>query len=300
MSVAGALCSPIVIADHDAPVRAVSFGEGRLMATCDVQRTVKVWRDGERLWSRNFRHVSDRYRAMDSVRAILFSPCGELLFAASGESVYALDSSTGEVAWSFDCPPHLVFMVTAPQTLAVSRLGYVAAAMGDGSIGLWTFAGEQTALWFENDAPRYIGFMPDGRRLAGTDGFAVSTWDVVTQERLSRLELDGRVFGFVTSPLDPVIATRTLRNVTVYSPDIELIVSRFKVDPGLPAMAFDPTRPRLVVSDQRSVSVRSYEGERLWHAKSPDGPILCCAIDANGMPVVGCGDGNVYRWSLMV
>lgn len=274
------------------PIKLVAFSpDGSLVATATTDRRLEVSRGAERLYSLDLHSWHDRFRALDRIRAIAFSPDSRTLHVASGETLFAFDARTRTALGQTGRLPTFAFLITCPQSIACSPLG-TAVAYDDG----WTeiYAQESIKKWFDNDGPRLIAFLQDGRRLAGTDFVSTCIWDAETGEKLYKYLPDDKVFAIATSPTDDLIAIRTLHELEILRAGEHQPLARVAVPAGLPTLAFHPQKPLVACGSARRIDLHSLDGvivesiacdgfAPLSLAFSPDGSVLA----------VGCSDGEL-------
>src|SRR5687768_9359237 len=93
--------SPVAMLNgHQAPVRLVAYSsDGRLLASADTDRQLKVWEQGRLVFQRNLRSWHNRYRSLDWIRSLAFSADSSCLYAASGDTVKAYDVRSDRPLW---------------------------------------------------------------------------------------------------------------------------------------------------------------------------------------------------------
>lgn len=251
-------------AQHDSAINHVAFSaDGQWLATADVSRFVRVWHYGKLIREYDLRNLSDRFRALDMVRAIAVSPQGDRLIALSGETVFGFDLLTGAEIWGYDAPMTWGFLVTTPQSVAFSKTGSMVIAQSNNRVLLWsrTPSGyHQVAKWGDNDAPHTVRFMADGLRVVGADYFAICTWDS-NGTKLSKYRPTRKVFALDASPIENVIAYRTLHEIQIWDGNSGQQMGLAETPAGLPTLSFSPTAKYLAFGHESGIKLVDFEGK---------------------------------------
>jgi len=295
------MCSNFELADlfpeNAAPVKLLKFSpSGGRVATADVRRVVRVFEDGNEIFARRFRSIWDRLRALDHIRAIAFNSTGETLLVASGNHVTAVKLATGDQYTLSARKPHLAFMITCPQAITVSKQDEVAVAHDDGVIDIVQLNGPRPkpkSSWKDNDCPSFIGYLPDGERIVGTDRYSACVWDSALGTKLAKMSID-HVYAMAASPVDPVIALRHLRSVALWNIDTGEKLIEVAVRPGLPSIAFSRDGELFAIGDALGVSVFDRKGVERVRQVCGDKRVL--ALDFSPIDdtlAVGASDGSV-------
>lgn len=247
------------IGRHDAPVKIVeSSRDGALVASADTDRRLKVWRGSQELYSLNLRAWHERFRALDRIRALKLSDNSQTIYVASGETVKAIQTGTGEIIWEHGRLPTWAFLITCPQTLAIGA-DRIAVGYDDGAIEVVKNGSWHT--WHDNDAPKAAAFLPGDRLLAGTDLVSVCIWDTDAQTKVAKFRPKHKVHALAASPVADVVATRSLREVEIWDAGSCRLLGKADAPPGLPYLAFHPEHEWLASTDAKGVSVFDFSGE---------------------------------------
>jgi WD40 repeat protein len=275
--------------------------DGSLIATSDVQMNVFVRRGNELVYEGRFESANEKIRSTERVRGLAFSANGKTLWVASGDTLRAIDLTTGVVTWEYTPPRSYGFLIISPMSVAVSDSGQVVATFDNGTIGIWTEEGTEVAKWRENDAPRNIAFVSDGTKLVGADGFYVSQWDptLPRHRRTAQFRVQERIYGAALHPNLPLVAIRHLSHAELWDTDSQRVVRSFPVDIGLPLIGFHPSRPWLALGSRHAVDVVTFEGESVARYPVEDAAVVSFGISAlGGELAVGCSDEVLRRFSL--
>jgi hypothetical protein len=284
---------------------------GLLMATADVTMRLRVYANDEILWERDLGSPDDRRRSIQRIRSATFSEDASRLYVAAGDTLAAFDAMSGEPLWEYVPPPTFGFLVTSPTAVSSTGTGLhqpsagidmqeaqVAGTFDNAMIGVWSADGELRAMWYDNDAPRRIAFLQDGRTLLGTDSFSLCVWDVVERKRLCKRRLTDRVYGFASSPALPYAATRTLHSLQLWDLANDRVGATVPVGVGLPVMAFHPTLPLLAFGERHGVSVADFDGNIVATREVHTASVMSVAFHPQGDDVyLGCSDDSIRRWS---
>ncbi len=282
-----------------AGINHVAFSpDSRLMAQSDTSMRLSVMRDGTEVFSLKLSTKDDKIRPTERIRGLSFSHDGSLLFVAAGDRLHAFDVSKGIRAWSYRAPRSFGFLIISPIAVA-SSLGLVASAFDNGTLGVWTEAGSLKSLWHDNDSPRYIGFLPDGDRLVGSDSFSVRTWNVATRKKEARFRLPQRVYSLAASPSVPVVAFRTLHDLILFDCDELRILHTLPVGSGLPLAALHPCEALVAVGDRHGFNLVDFSGALKERHTINDCRLLSLAFKPDGSAVVaGCSDRSVREFAI--
>lgn len=227
---------------------------GGLIATSDVRMNVVVRREQEIVFSANYENINPKIRATDRIRDLAFHG-DRYLWIAAGETVRQIDLNNGAELLNYVAPRDWGFLVISPTSISIAPDGSVAVAFDNGGIAIWSEHGEPLQQWTDNDGPRKINFLDDGRRLFGTDSFSLCVWDVATREKVNRWPLEGRAFGLAVSPEHKWVAVRGLHEAVVWDLRTGTPFARFNVRPGLPLLQFHPHKPWLGLGAQNGIDV---------------------------------------------
>jgi hypothetical protein len=184
-------------------------------------------------------------------------------------------------------------------SIAVDSSGWVAAAFDDGSIGLWTTMGAKQWIRRDSDAPRSFAFGNRERRLVGTDGFSVCSWDIEDGRRQTRFLMPRRIYSSSACKFAPLVAVRALDSVMVVNFETGSIESEFEASVGLPVLEFHPSKELIAVTDAHGVSVVDYDGRMHSSFRLPEETVLSLAWNASGTRLcLGTAEGAPREFSL--
>ncbi len=285
---------------HDAPVQTVRFSpSGRMLATADTNVQIKIWRDGEVLFTIDPASHQDKVRPLERVRAIEFSPDEKYVYVTASDTLLAFDVASGKLAWDYTPPRFLGFLIAVPQAVAVSSTGLVATAFDYGSIATFTPDGQQLYYRHDNWAPRMMGFSPHGKALVGSDRFNLCVWDAETGSLAHRWRLDHKVFAMAVSHSEPLVATRELRTMTLWDIDTLKKLCELPAGIGLPLLAFSPTERVLATGEKTRIRLVNLECKKVRDLGAEDSTVLALTFSPDGRQVVGgCSDHRVRFWRL--
>jgi WD40 repeat protein len=293
-----------VLSGHSSPVQTLAFApDGAHIATGDTSMQMHVWRHHDRVLTINVHEEWDKVRPTERIRGAAFSRSGDRLFVAAGQALMCYDlltaGMTGSIDWSYIAPRHFGFLIVSPLTLSVSKLDHVAAAFDNGSIGVWPTNGASRKVWHDNSAPRLMAFMPDGQRLVGTDSFSVSVWDSSIGVRLARRRFDERIYGFAASPIEDLVAVRTLESISILRLDDGSTVGQAQSGIGLPLLAFSPLGGILAAGSRSAIELLSLDGAQLGTIHLHGTKLTSLAFSPDGSRIAaGCSDGTVRLWDV--
>ncbi|MFY9234282.1 MAG: hypothetical protein WAO58_07465 [Fimbriimonadaceae bacterium] len=291
---------PQTIATHEAPIKALAFSpDGQTLATADVERNLRVWRGGEGVWQTHFRFWYDRFVAHMHISALAFSPGGEYLYVAVGDTLRCYEPNTGRELWRFRTRPTFGFLRTRPISMSVGQDGSIAIAYDDTTVDLrdpngWPL--RQISAGKDNDAPNLLVFLADGR-IAGTDHVSVCIWDVMLGAKLAKHVPGERIHAIAASPDGRILAIRTLRQVQLWSVEGEPIATR-DVEPGLPTLAFSQTGGMLACGHANGVALFDLAGNDIGSVDTGGSVTLALAFQNDGSLAIAGSDGLVRVWTL--
>lgn len=274
--------------------------DGELLATSDTGMLIEVKRADEVVFSVSLAARDDKVRPTERVRGVRFSHDGRLLYVAAGDRMTAFDVGLGIRVWDYRPPRSFGFLIISPIAVATS-LGFVAAAFDNGSFAIWDDGGQMRALWHENDCPRFMGFLPDGDRLVGSDSFGLGVWNVQTRRREHKARISDRVYGLATKPDQALVALRTLHHVLIYDADAGEMRARLPIGAGLPLAAFHPTERVLALGDRFGVNVVDLEGGFIERYNTRECSVLSIAFSPDGSRLsAGLSDRTVSHWDFAI
>lgn len=290
-----------IVAQHDGNISHIAFSpDGQWMATSDVERFVRVWHSGKLIREYDLRDLSDRFRAMDTVRSIAISPQADRLTICSGETVYVFDLAKGDEIWGYDAPMTWGFLVTTPQCVVFSATGEMAVAQSNNKVMVWSRTNtgySELTRWGDNDAPYAIRYLPDGKRIVGVDWFSVCTWDAHSGAKLSKYRTQRKVFAMDASPRSNIIAFRNLHDVEIWDIDAGERIGVSPAPIGLPTVAFSPVDDRIALGHETGVILIDYSGHQLDEYRGDSTKAV--AFEPNGRRVLISGsEGKLRAWSV--
>jgi WD40 repeat protein len=297
-----------VLVQHSAPISriAVDFSETRLV-TADGERQVAFWRKSGEAWIKtvelNFRHTNDKYRALDHVRSLEFSPNGARIYIASGESTFCYDFDSGQLLGEHDSKPLFAFLINTVQDIAVRRDGVVAMTGSDGTVDILDENLHPIRRFKDREGPVMIGFNAGGE-LVGSDYYHLIKWDPATGRRVAlsdqsnrtRLIFEEKVFDLAIHPTEPLIAVRTLADVNIIDMRTLEITHSVATGRGLPRIAWSLDGTKVASLEHDGVVLYSLRLENV-HRLNLEGDAHPVGLRAaNGSWLLGLSDGNLVQW----
>lgn len=289
-------CCAEVVANPVAVKKIAVCPQGRYFATADIDRNVRIWRKDGGEWASvfcvNLRHPSRRFRSLDIVRDLRFSPDGSRLYVASADTVRSIDTETLSECWQHKSRPYLVFMITTPMAVVPTSDGRVCMCNGDGSMEI--SCQRHQLRWHDHHCPIDLAVLPCQQKIVGIDRFHVAVWDLETGARLLVHPLSTKAFAMAANPHRPLLALRTLRSIELLDLDSGQIVAETEVAPGLPGLAWSPDGLRIANVDQYGVTLfdTSLQQVNRVEANPESAPPLAVAFDQQGL-FVAMSDGSL-------
>jgi len=292
-----ALRESSVISGHDWPVQSLAFAHStNLLATGDTQRHVKVWYDGKVLHELNLSSREDKVKPTERIRGLAFSPTGDTLYIACGDTLRAVSMTSGEVRWKYTPPRSFGFLIISPVSLAVSTYGDVAVSTDAGRVLLWTAEGALKAQWWDNDSPRQLAFL-NGEQLIGSDSFSICTWKISTGRKLSRRRVQERIYGFAATSDASKIVLRSIHDIQVWDVVADVMLAQYGVPYGAPLVSISD-QDRVAVAGVHEVVVHT-PGRKSITIPLSDASVRSLKIASDGSFVTaGCSDGTIRTWNL--
>lgn len=281
--------------DHPPAVNRIAFAAvNDLVATADTSMSVKVWHKGNVIRTFDLHGLNEKAKRVERMRGLAFDPSGTLLFVATSEALVAFDVSTGGMAWEFEAPRQLVFLIQGPTAVAVAPNGNVLAPFEDGSYGLWQSNGLQLAYRRHAAAPRLLAFTSDGTRFVGSDMQACYVYDASTFEKIAILPVRSRILAIAMNPREDFVALRTLDEVSVVSLETRSEVLRVPTNAGLPLVALSPSARLLAIGDRNGVNLVDAHGTLRRRILVDGATLTSLAFSANGaLLALGASDGRL-------
>lgn len=278
-------------------INCIAFSDdGQLLATADVHMNIEVT-DSERSRFRIcLASGNDRLRPLEWVRNMAFSPEGEALYLAAADKLWAIDTSNGDILWSYAPPTAWGFLIVCPAGLAVLPNGDILASFENSAIGVWNRDGVLTGLWRENDVQRHMQCLASGN-VVGCDGFSVASYDPRSRRRLIRRALSERIYGIAVAPKSELVVVRSLNDVSTLDLESGELTHCCPVGVGLPVIALDPQEKFLVLAEEYGVNVVGLDGQIVASHSFTDTEVVSLAHHPS-MPCVaiGCADGSTRLW----
>lgn len=288
----------VVMPAHNHPVQTLAFNRnGRVLATGDTMRTMKAWFDFVPFLDANIQSTNLKVRAIDRIRGLAFSPEGDRLYVACGDTVRAFDLARRAEIWQYQPPRHFGFLISSPVAVAVSPSGNIVTVSDTGLVAALDANGKQLGKWWDNEAPRYVSFTGDGTGIVGADGFSVSVWEPYSGKKIKRIRSRERIYGMAVDPLREVVATRTLHNVELYDAKTLEPIEKLPAPSGLPLMAFSPDGSVLALGGKEEVLLLELAERRCHIIPVQAARVVSIAYHPSGAHIsAGCSDGVVRFW----
>jgi WD40 repeat protein len=269
--------------------------DGSLLASSDVYMHVKLARGNEVVMERDFNVAQEKIRPTQRIRGLEFNGDASAMFVAAADTLYAVDSATGQDIWTYTPPRAWAFLIVSPLDLAAAP-GLVAAAFDNGAIGVWSEDGIPQALWHSNDGPRMLDFVAGSDHLVGSDSFSINVWDWQQRKSVAKQRLRERVYGFATSPSLRIAATRTLHGIDVWDLELLSVIGTLPVGQGLPVMAFHPTQRLLALGERHGARIVDFEGNQVRSITIDEAIVISLGFSGDGSELaVGCSDSEIRR-----
>jgi WD40 repeat protein len=218
------------------------------------------------------------YPPWDLVTSIAWSPNGELLAAAAGDSIHLYAANTLELIGTFHTGALTHGLTFSPDS------NLLAAGSHDGMVRIWDLGGGPIAiepvlkLEAHKKGTNCVAFSPDGRWLAsGGNDAVVRVWDVKSGERLQQIiggsysipriafTPDGTSLAIANGPLVRLREVESGRIVDTYRVE-PLIEGGVWFYPTLYSLAYSPDGRYLVAGDHLNQV-------HIWDLRSQEKPI---------------------------
>lgn len=290
---------------NSAPIKYLRFSpDGALLASADVRRNVRVHKGAEVVYEHRFRSAWDRLRALDHVRGMEFDRQSNLLYLASGNMLRSIDLSNGIVKIVGNRRPMFGFLITCPQTIAISGGNELAVGFDDAVIEVYARNGngmKPKSSWKTSDTASMVGFLPAGNMLVASDRYTVAVYDTDHGAQVARLQ-SPKVFAMATSPTENVIALHTLDKVSIWQVDTGTLLGEVRAERGLPTLAFSRDGQLLAVGDATGATIYNLDGAELHRYDSDSGQILSMTFSpVEDILAVGGSEGKInlvdVRWA---
>lgn len=276
--------------------RVAISADDRFLATSDVDMNVIVREHDEVVFNRNFGSDSDKIRPTERVRGLGFSPDGAVMYLAAGSEVIALNTSNWEVAWSYEPPRSLGFLIVSPIALDVAQNGDVAAAFDNGTILIWDGNSHREEIIRDNDSPRWMRFVANGSRLVGSDGFCLCQWTLPHHRRKLKLAPHSRVFGMDAHRSGQYAAVRSLQEIAIWDLREKERTIRIPVGPGIPVIAFHPHEDLLAYAERSRIIMVDAKGTRqIEFDQDVASALSICFTPKGDQMLIGCTEQTLIR-----
>ncbi len=225
-------------------------------------RQLSMYQGGEVLWSRDLRSHDDRIRPTERMRGLAFSVDGRQLFVASGQSLLALDTSTGKETWRYVAPRMLCFMVASPLNVRVAPNGELVVAFDSGRWCRFSEDGTLLATVKDNDAPRFLEVLgpAEDPEIIGADGFHICHWNLASGKRLYHQAVRERIQAFSASA--DLVAVRTIHEIRLTTlRGVERTTIPAVI--GSPLVRVSPDGSRVAASEGNRVGIYTQEGVQI-------------------------------------
>ena len=292
LALPGAAAEYEILEGHGGPVMAIDVSPDGRIATGSFDNALGLWdqRDAP-VWLDGHDAAVTAVAFWDETRLVSGSDDFRVLLWDSGTLVGPIGSHQGKIA----------ALATSPAA------GLVASASWDGTIGLWTLAGEEAGrLTGHDQGVNDIAFSEDGTALysASSDG-TVRVWDVATGAETRVLVENG--LGINRLLLDPDAGWLAYGTVDGATRIVDLDTGAAIRDLSLErrpilALALSPDGNRLAVGDGEGyimiVMTADWRIERDFRA-APHGPIWALAFSRDGENVLAAGlDDRAHSWPI--
>ena len=283
---------------HQEPVRLVAFGPDGLMVTADVDMQVIVWRDNVQVTSLDMRSENPRHRPHDRLRSAVFDETGDRLFLSAGTRLEVVSSVSGEQILRYHAPEFWPFMLASPQGLALDSDGGLVASFDNGSFEKWSKTLELCYRRKNREAPVWFGVDGVTRRMVGTDGHTLTTWDLETGSRIQRQPLDDHAYNFVYNARTGVAMVRYADKIVLWHAMTLEVIDSIPLPPSPPVMAMDAEGEVYAYACGPDVCLR-WSGTSREVVVPADGlRFVCLSFDAQGRLWAGRSDGQVHCWTV--
>lgn len=287
-----------VAGQHSDSVKFACFSpNGRYLAAADADRNVAVWSTqptGNLLenlvWQQSLRHISDRFRAMDHVRSMVFAN-DDVLLIGSGETLRAVNVHNGLEIWRRESVPDYGFLVVTPVALARGKFGHIACAYADGLLELYP-PGDSIPKWvqLDNDGPVRVQFSADGNYVFGTDRFTICVWEVATGDKVWRYPTIEKTFGMAVSRVSEHLIARSLFHCRTIETPSGQVLAETPTKVGFPNVECHPFKEEYASVDALGFSIFRFNGEESLRIDTGYRPIGI-AYSEQGSLVVTSLDG---------
>lgn len=283
---------------HQEPVRLVKFGPDSLMVTADVEMQVMVWQDNELITSLDMRAENPRHRPHDRLRSAAFDPTGKMLFLAAGTRLLAVDTQTGQELWRYHAPEFWPFMLASPQTLEIDTDGGLVASFDNGS---FEKRNPDLSLVYRRknrEAPVWFSLDKEVRKLVGSDGHALTVWNLDDGSRAQRQTLEDHAYNFAFSAERGLAMARYADTLVIWSVFSDGAVQKIHLPPSPPILAFEPNGRHFAYAVGPDIAVRLLDGPGEQKLSSDGLRFVSIAFDEVGNLWAGMSDGTVKSWSV--
>ena len=233
-------------------------------------------------FSRSLCSLNEKVRPTERIRDVVFSRDGKSVLVAAGDHVWQFDSETGEEQWRYMPPRVLGFLIVSPLALAVADSGLVAASTDNGQFLVWNADRTLAMKYAANESQMGLAFAGKTDELVTFEHFAINRYDVGTRRRTVRFELPDKTYGMALSPDGDFAAVRTLSHVFVLNAHTGEVLTQRNVEPGLPLLAFHPTRSMIAIGENYFVSLVDLDGAPIERVEVEDAEVISLAFHPSG------------------
>jgi WD40 repeat protein len=216
--------------------------------------------NGTQLWNVASGKLLATYGEAKLVKAVLFSPDGQLALTASDKVARLWDVSSGEQTGS-------LYHSEGLRAAAFSPDGHLILVHGHQSLVIWEVSSSrQIATLHDESFILGAAFSPDGRIAVGSNGLGFYLWDFAGQPQHHLFQNSGRIWS------------------VEFSPDGHMAVSANRADP---LRLWD-------VSTGEQIGSLPHEGDQITARFSPDGRLVLIAREVSDRLVVHSGEIELW------
>ena len=268
----------------------------RFMATGDVDMNVVVTGEDAIVYQANFRSPNDKSRPTERIRGLCFSPNSEFLYVAAGEQILAIHTLGWKVSWTYTSPRSFGFLIISPISLDVADNGCIAAAFDNGTVLIWNSEGHLVDSLRENDSPRWLRFVAEGKTLVGSDSFSICSWQVGHRHQKSRIVLKDRAFGIDVNSAGNLAAVRNLHAITLWDLETHRQLASAPVGSGIPLVIFHPLRDWVAYGERNRIRIIDSSGNLITDFELAVASALSIAFSSDGSEMlIGCTMRKLLR-----
>lgn len=279
-----------ILEGHTAGILDIAFStDGKLLATASIDTTVRLWDLATRKMLQELKHIN-------GVRAIAFSPYGNLLVCALNSYVHysplnLWDPATGKELQR-QSPMKSTSYVTS---IAFSLDGKLLAASSDSEVRLWDpTTGCSLQIFERYSKARSIAFSPDGKILASAwqDGVVILLDPHTGSEIRTFVAHDGCISDIAFSPNGQLLASASFNDNTVNIWDPAMGIKRQTFvghSKGISSITFSPDG-KLLASASLDKTIK------LWDPTTGRGQGTLAGHGNSATPIAFSTDGSLLAW----